>query len=256
MSTADKVWKIRRRLDDYLCRVDSRRATNLRAGLDEIGKKFSEVAVVGGMIRDVALAGTGHFRSDVDLVIVAPSRDVRRFATERDARPNRFGGFSTMLGSVKFDFWALEDTWASAQGLVNVNRLADVTRTTFFVLDAAVYDLKSKQLHLHPNYLNHLMSRTLDLNLRDNPSQKGNLVRAVRRVLREDLNVGPDLRLFLEWELTSESFSFINRKELELYGNSWSGHYRNHDKLLRALFDASYRKRARQGEFQFADKKI
>ena len=193
------------------------------------------------MIRDIALAGAKEFKSDVDFVLDAPSDEVRAFAKSVEAIENRFGGFSYSANRWKVDFWAREDTWALKNGLVDVDNLSDVTRATFFINDAVVYDVQARALYAHSDFLNCVVERTLEVNLSPNPSVKGNIVRAVRRLLKHDLTPGPQLSVFLDQNLTDEVFDHVISTECRLYGWSYGAQYRSPSKLLFALKDRRLR---------------
>jgi hypothetical protein len=204
------------------------------------------------MIRDIALAGAKEFKSDVDFVLDAPSHEVRHFAEEVNAIENRFGGFSYNADKWKIDFWAREDTWALKRGLVDVDNLSDVTRATFFVNDAVVYDVQARALYVHAEFLNCVVHKTLEINLWPNPSVKGNIVRAVRRLLKHDLAPGPQLSSFLDQNLDDAVFEHVVSTESRLYGWSYAEQYRRPSKLLVALKDRRLRQTNRERQTELS----
>jgi hypothetical protein len=183
-------------------------------------RAFERVAVIGGLVRDFAREGRSGFRSDVDLVIDGPDEEVARLAKHLRATPNRFGGYGYKEGPWKIDFWALSTTWGRHH--VPVQRLEDVVSCTFFDWDAVAYDLWEKKLICAGGYLECIRQRTLDINLRPNPSPMGNLVRAMRRLVLWQVRPGPGLKGFIDEYLDEGALRFVQAKENELFSHSVS----------------------------------
>jgi hypothetical protein len=197
--------------------------------------ELGPTVILGGLVRDIAAEGVDGFRSDVDLVIDAPPIAVAKLANRLRAVENRFGGFGVSLPSWKIDFWALRNTWAHRAGYVRVRVLADVTKCTFFTMDAIAYDLEARRLYTRPEYIRDVHKRMLEINLLPNPSVEGNLVRTVRRCLSKDLLLGQQLREFVETELNETTYSYIVATELRLYGHSFAQRYGSAGQLEEAL---------------------
>lgn len=217
MTSAPNYAALKRRLDRYFWSNSSGEMQNLQAILEKHFFKFDRVAIIGGLVRDFALGGRSAFRSDLDLVIDGPEKDVSVIAKDLYATPNRFGGYGCKVGPWKIDFWALETTWGRRH--VPVQRLEDVIACTFFDWDAVVYELKNKQLIYIDGYMERVSNRILDINLRPNPSPKGNLVRAIRRLSLWQAYPGPKLRDFIDEQLDENALRFVQSKEKELFRN-------------------------------------
>jgi len=243
MNTAPSRTHIKRRVEDYLLREKSLPLERLRQTLAEWFLPLGRVAVLGGLVRDIARRGPAGFKSDVDLVIAAAPTRVAKLAGELNAKQNRFGGFSLMTPHWKIDFWALRNTWAHKQGHVHILQMPDIIRCTFFTYDAIAYDISEREIYAHQDYVSDLLSRRLEINLLPNPSIEGNLVRAVRRLLAYDLRPGPVLSNFLDAHLTASAFTHVVLKESELYGNSYAAAYRDSDTLKKALLFSNARER-------------
>jgi hypothetical protein len=220
LPVADNNAILKRRVDDYLWRDKSSTVTKLRGLLNEHFTSFDRVAIVGGMIRDLARAGKRGFKSDVDLVVDAPTWEVAKLAERLNAKINRFGGYSYSTDHWKVDFWALHSTWAHRERHRIIYRLEDVIFCTFFDCDAVIYDLKHRQIITGSNYLDKLRNRTIDINLAETPSINGNLLRAVRRILLWDLEPGPLLRSFIMQHLSDTSLAEMARVDRALYVHS------------------------------------
>lgn len=235
MTPAETLPKLKRRLDDYLWREDGLPIRRLRELLATQFEPLGPVAIIGGLVRDIARKGKVGFRSDIDLVIDAEPARIAALAAKLNATPNRFGGFALIHPHWKVDFWSLPNTWASAVGLVRTDTLADLVATTFFDCDAICYEVQKRKLHALPGYLERLAERTIDVNLLPNPSIDGNLLRAARRILLWRFRPGPRLRAFIERELNEESFDRIVATEQTIYPNDVLSTFGGSRQLAEAL---------------------
>ena len=195
--------RIRRLLHSYMSPEHGGPQRDFLNSVMSVGR----LALIGGAVRDVARQGVLGFKSDLDFVL--HKGDVSEFyhvMREYGARKNTFGGFRVELGRARIDIWALEDTWARRVGLRNVTSLVDLVDCTFFDWDAVIFDIDTGSLISRPNYLTLIASRTLELNLEENPNPKGSLVRAIRRRAMWRVFFGPRLRSFVERELERHSW--------------------------------------------------
>lgn len=236
MQPAETLPKLKRRIDDYL-REDALPIRRLRKILTTRFQPLGSVAIIGGLVRDLARRGKVGFQSDIDLVIDAAPEAVAALASTLGATPNRFGGFSSIHPHWKVDFWSLPNTWAAAVGLVRVQSLADLVHTTFFDCDAVCYEIGTRRLHALPGYLERINKRSIDVNLLPNPSIDGNLLRASRRILLWGFRPGPDLQSFIGRELNEHSFARIVKIERALHPNCILDHFSNAPGLCEALFN-------------------
>lgn len=226
--------------------------THLQATLATNFREFERVAVIGGLVRDFALAGRSGFRSDVDLVIDAPDEAVARLAKHLKATPNRFGGYGCKEGPWKIDFWALETTWGRRH--VPVHKLEDVVSCTFFDWDAVAYDLWAKKLILTEGYLERIRERILDINLLPNPSPMGNLVRAIRRLMLWQAHPGPKLMEFIDENLNDSALHFVQAKEKELFSTQFSTYWHTAEEARKFLFQD--RKNMNSGQLELGFEKM
>lgn len=162
--------------------------------LSELG----ELCVIGGLVRDIAFYGLEERPiSDIDLVVRCHPTLLARWARGAGAIENRFGGFGLRTEAYKADFWAYSNTWAKTAGHVRLKQTHDLWRCTFFDWDAVVFSIRHQRVYAIPGYLDRLHRRIIDINLLPNPSNKGNLVRALRRLVMWDARPGPCLRQFI-----------------------------------------------------------
>lgn len=247
MKSAPNRAALKRRLDRYFWDNNSGEMLYLQHILKkhfEDFERFGRVAVIGGLIRDFAREGRSGFKSDIDLVIESPESVVADLARRLGAKANRFGGFGYRDGPWKIDFWALETTWA--RRYVPIDALEDIVSSTFFDWDAAVYDLWGRNLICEDDYLDRIRERCLDINLLPNPSPKGNLVRAVRRLVLWDSRPGSELEKFIDSHLDNDALVFIQEKERELFSHQVSRNWKTVEQAKNSIFEKNKKKYAEQ----------
>ncbi|MDA8871023.1 hypothetical protein N9H93_06615 [Rhizobiaceae bacterium] len=190
--------------------------------------EMGEVVVIGGMVRDLFLSGNANFNSDVDFVInPASMHDFDRFVSERNAIPNRFGGYGLRLDRWRVDVWPLERTWAGLHADLQMNSMSDLLRSTFFNWDAALYDVVNHRVITGGDYYESVERRVLDVNLSVNPNPLGNAVRALKYGWIWDALLAPSLAEHVlrqmtdsEWGLKPSSSSGLVRRLLKTMGST------------------------------------
>lgn len=178
----------------YERRADRAEAQELIRRLSE---ELPETVVFGGMIRDLALGSARDFNSDIDLVSMADRATIFSLIQRYDPQINKFGGFRFAVGRQLFDIWSFQDTWAVREGLVRAESFEDLCATTFFNVDAACQPLRSKKIISSANHLESLRRRTLDINLEANPAPAKVAARAIRMMVKRDLNASPRLQSYI-----------------------------------------------------------
>lgn len=148
--------------------------------IDELCK-IGEVALFGGVIRDLSLDTINSLASDVDIVVKSfPEFTLYDAIESFSPKKNAFGGYRLSLDKWYVDVWEFSDTWAFRQGLVEGKDFNDLIQTTFFNWDAIAYDVNRNFIICKEDYLHPLENRILDINLEDNPNVTGTVVRALR----------------------------------------------------------------------------
>lgn len=226
---------LKRRVDDYLWRDQSKTVQALRHALNEHFSDFKNVSIFGGMIRDLARGGKSAFNSDVDLVIDAPAYEVHKLAIRLSAKSNSFGGYGFSTERWKIDFWALETTWSLRQGYVRATSIDELLQGTFFDWDAVHYDINERRIYAQEGYLQKLKSRTLGVNVLETPSAVGNAVRAIRRVISWDVRVTATLFSFIEVVVRDNGIEALVEFEKKKYGNSICSGFETTGKLINAI---------------------
>lgn len=209
----------------YFFNSPYRRREGIRFAIKELGT-HGELALVGGMLRDIALFGNAKFNSDLDFVI--DPVDLASFEAEMlstGARINRFGGYSLPENwgeNWKIDVWPLERTWAHVNGHADVHSFADLVNVTFFNCDAIIYaighgNLDAGELRFGSEYFLNLDRRILEINLQPNPNPIGNAVRAFRYALSKGFRWGSRLSRFVEGNFSANWWKTLLEAEMRSF---------------------------------------
>lgn len=159
--------------------------------------QLGEVAIFGGMPRDLAQGGADAFKSDVDLVVDTCEGRLAELLRDTPAKRNRFGGYRISGRRHEYDVWALPSTWAVRSGHVAAQHLSDLVRTTFFDCDAVVYLCGAHQVHHLKRDVALRCGDTIEINLEANPNPRGIVERTLRILLNGQYTAGPRLRRYL-----------------------------------------------------------
>jgi hypothetical protein len=216
---------------------------------------FGRAYVIGGLIRDLAMYGAQERpESDLDLVVRCSPRRLEEFAVYCGGVKNRFGGFAVRTSAYRVDFWTFSRTWAKMAGHVHLKMPGDLTSTTFFDWDAVVYGIAEHKLWTIDRYLHRLHSGTLDINLQENPSRLGTLVRAIRRLMMWDARPSARLRNYVEHELHSFEWRDLLLAERGAFHTQYLDEFSSGDEfrvavLQRRSFDNRSFDRRREDKF-------
>jgi hypothetical protein len=182
-------------------------------------KSYGPMAIVGGLIRDLALGYARDFSSDVDIVLKdMPVEALASHLAPYGARRNAFGGFRVAFGRWLFDLWTFDNTWAFVNGYVEGRDLSDLLRTTFFNWDAALFETEDRELIARPSYFDELARRRLTINLRQTPNELGAAVRALRSMSAAEVSLTPDLAAFLHAKIVEHGIHQIVAEDAKRSG--------------------------------------
>lgn len=160
-------------------------------------ESLPDLAIFGGMIRDLTLGRPESFRSDIDLVSTASSEEIYSLISEYSPLRNRFGGFRFFFLGRPYDIWSLSDTWAVREGYVEASRIEDLCKTTFFTMDAALFDVKSEFFYAPKFCRRSIEGKLLDINLIHNPFPRKMAMKAVELSIRQGLRMSYELCEFV-----------------------------------------------------------
>lgn len=150
-------------------------------------RRFEELGptvIIGGMLRNLRLRPIAAFTSDIDCVVDPVSLpEFTKVMQSWGAVRNRFGGYALALPHGQIEVWSLPETWAHRAVHVEVGRLEDLLRATFFDWDAILYEPRTQKLFGADLHLARLQSGVIDTNLAATPSPLGNAIRALRHAM-------------------------------------------------------------------------
>lgn len=188
--------------------------------IQHLKDSLADLAIFGGMIRDLNLNKAEAFRSDIDLVSTASAEEI--YSQIRSYQPvrNRFGGFRFFFLGRPYDIWSLEDTWAVREGYVTVSSIEDLCKTTFFTIDAALFDVRSESFYAADFCRRSIEERILDINLIQNPFPEKMALKAVDLSIRSGLKMSYEL---CEFVLTNKT----SRTGYDFYWDCLMAHVKN-----------------------------
>ncbi|MEN5202578.1 hypothetical protein ABE525_25465 [Pseudomonas wadenswilerensis] len=157
--------------------------------IQNLKEVLPDLAIFGGMIRDLTLGGTESFRSDIDLVSTASAEEILHFIGGYSPVRNRFGGFRFFFLGRPYDIWSLHDTWAVREGYVQASSIEDLSKTTFFTVDAALFNVRSELFYAPDFCRKSIEGRMLDINLIYNPFPQKMAMKAVDLSIRKRLKM-------------------------------------------------------------------
>ena len=189
--------KLRTSIRDYLKHRSSDRVL-VKHELDSLVASLPGTAIFGGMLREFALGNARRFLSDIDLVTLAPQRDLAKAIEHLSPVRNKFGGFRFVIAKQLFDIWAFDDTWAFKQGLVKGTNIDDLLKTTFFNLDSSLLQLSGGNTFLQSDECRSgIENRVLEISLAENPYPDRMVQRAIRLSFESHLTIGPSLANYM-----------------------------------------------------------
>ncbi|HDP5849372.1 TPA: hypothetical protein P6W17_002321 [Staphylococcus aureus] len=133
----------------------------------------------GGSVRDIFLYPENPpIPRDFDIAINFKNKSKFNLITKKYSNKlNRFGGFKFKIGTIEFDVWDLENTWA----FKNTNLKAseeNLAKSVYLNIDGIVYNY-NKSILYDELFRSSIECRVLDINLQENPQEKLNLLRAL-----------------------------------------------------------------------------
>lgn len=201
--------------------------------------QLGEVAIIGGLIRDLALNRHHRHKSDIDLVTEFSDQILEQFLIENKASfiKNKFGGYRVALKDWDLDIWSLDKTWAFSQNLVQDISFKGLLKTTFFNWDAIIYLVNLDQLIFDEQYFENINRRILSFNLPHNPNTEGTLRRIAK--FHKDIE-GIVLTKELEDFVTEETAKLAKSKQSVSITNlhDWILKYRQDNSLFPSSIEA------------------
>jgi len=203
----------------------------LLADHPEVASIFNRIAhhvgppvLFGGAVRDLMSSGRGARPRDLDLVVECAGVEDLTDALHASALPmrrTRFGGVRIHAGTLPVDIWPFKDTWAIRKGIVRAGGIHDLPRTTFLNVEAIAVQMGSPRggprIFEH-GFFSAFESRTVEINLEENPFPETCVVRALVTAKRLGFVVGPRLASFVVRHAQALSHRDLLEIQLGHYG--------------------------------------
>ena len=186
----------------------------------------------GGTLRSLLVSRVFHGKPgrprDIDIVVSGTTlSQLEEQFNETVARRTRFGGLKLQRGIWQFDVWPVGETWAFKHA--HVSGMADfaaLPETTTFNLEAVaveVWPCSGPRRALYSGndqFFQGILSRTIELNLADNPFPELTVVRGVIMASETQFKIGPRLATYIGEVGPSLSESAVERIQVAHYGHA------------------------------------
>jgi predicted nucleotidyltransferase len=219
MTSENDIKNLEKRLGYFLSSSRYAKKSKIFEKFVEPMKQVGRVCLFGGLIRDLMFHDARHFSSDLDFVIdVDDEEGFQKLVVQLKPTKNSFGGYRACLNGYKVDFWDVKNTWVNNNKVsVNADTLECLIETTFFNLDAAIYDLEKRKVHMKRSFREGLSNRLLDINLEENPNPDGAAVRAIRRMWTHDLMASETLVEFISDRICTSGWDSLAERDRSAY---------------------------------------
>jgi len=194
-------------------------ASQLRPLFDEIKHQEMEAYFFGGMLRNFSLYSQFIAPRDIDIVVASGLEGLADRFSKNLVRRNSFGGLKLEFGKHQIDIWQLDRTWGFTQGLISPARIEHLPKTTFLNVDALaieIHPVKGSGRKIYEyGFFDSLLSKTIEINLHENPYPELCVVRAVMIALSTGFALGPKLVDYIVrylHDLEPELFEIVQRK--------------------------------------------
>lgn len=174
---------LRKRIGTFLG-SKSRLKSPLICALKRLSEHGLPAVLFGGTLRDLMVFGASTEPRDVDVVVDCGSvEELAAIFPEYILRKTRFGGLHLNVRGWAVDVWPLSQTWALRELNIEGGDFNALTKTTFLNVEAVTAELAPKSGArrdvLSSGFFEALFSRTLDINLEENPFPELCAVRAL-----------------------------------------------------------------------------
>lgn len=219
MTSKSDIKNLEKRLGYFLSSSRYAKKSKIFEEFVEPMMQVGRVCLFGGLIRDLMFHDARHFSSDLDFVIdVYDEEGFQKIVAQLKPKKNSFGGYRACLNGYKVDFWDVKNTWVNQnEGPLKVETLECLIESTFFNLDAAIYDLEKRKVYVKNSFKEGLSNNTLDINLYENPNPDGAAVRAIRRMWTHDLTASETLLDFIAYRINVSGWEALAERDCNAY---------------------------------------
>ncbi|MCU1254023.1 MAG: hypothetical protein JWM83_322 [Candidatus Angelobacter sp.] len=195
----------------------------LISALRRIREHNMSAFVFGGALRDLMVNGPSAEPRDVDVVVDCSSiDDLVGLFSDYVVRKTRFGGLHLNVRGWAVDIWPLSQTWALRESLVDARDFHALPKTTFLNVEAVTAEISpshggKRQLYEH-GFFEAVQSRTLDINLEENPFPELCTVRSLITASSLRFNLSKRLARYILHYLHRTPFEELIAVQLNHYG--------------------------------------
>jgi hypothetical protein len=190
---------LRSRVEKFLTNEENNQS--LASTLDEWRRRHWQPYLFGGVLRDLLVFGLRKKPRDVDIVVANGSAEELRQALRLHIkRENRFGGFQLQVNRWNLDVWPLGSTWAFAKNTDLEPNPENLPKTTFLNVEAIAVAIDEKGLVgdiFEYGFFEGIQSRTLQINLKDNPYPALAAVRALATAKKLGFSLSAELAQYI-----------------------------------------------------------
>jgi len=186
--------QLKRRISLFLEAKAHREA--LHPTLKEVFRRGSGGCIFGGTLRDLMLFGMKRDPHDLDIVVSQLTPDLESYLHPHITKRTRFGGLQACIGHWDLDIWALHETWAFRERLIEPAGLRDLPKTTFLNVQAvAVHVLPSGRVGqvFENGFFRSICHKTIDINFEANPFPRFCAMNALMTAYKLDFVLAPRL---------------------------------------------------------------
>jgi len=194
----------------------------LLSALKRIKQKRITAYIFGGALRDLMVKGWSAEPRDIDIVVDSPLSTIESMFADYLVRRTRFGGLHLNVRGWAVDVWPLSETWALRESLVDHKDFQALCKTTFLNVEAVAAEITTSRrlgtrVYSH-GFFEGIQSRTLDINLEENPFPELCTVRALITASSLQFALSRRLAEYLLYYLRRTSFEELMSIQLSHYG--------------------------------------
>ena len=199
--------------------------------VDDLRRFRIHAVVFGGTLRSLLVSRVFQSKPgrprDIDIVVSgATLSQLEEQFGDTVARRTRFGGLRLQRGVWHFDVWPVGETWAIKHAHVGGTAdFAALPETTTFNLEAIAveawpYSGRRALYSGNDQFFQGILSRTIELNLPDNPFPELTVVRGVIMASETRFKIGPRLAGYIGEVGPSMSKDAVERIQVGHYGHA------------------------------------
>ncbi|KLV28947.1 hypothetical protein [Priestia megaterium] len=185
-------------------------------------EEYGDLILIGGAVRDIGMFNITP--RDLDIIVNTTMLNLDNAFLQYNYHRNRFGGYKTVINSVEFDVWTINDNWAFKNNFLEHN-IENIQHGAFYNIDSILVNLSGN--YYEASYFNEAIEkRILDIILEDdlineNPSKEVNVLRAFVLKDKWELTFSNKLKNYIDLWLrtTVNPYSELEKAHYKHYKN-------------------------------------